>query len=200
MTFQKTFAVIPALFLAVGLAFLAAGCGNGADEEENGDSFPPSSGAPGENAADSADASGENAAGSSAGNYDSVPFVLLQWKFGGINGSHAAVSTPSLANLKCNRNTLSYKWVVGLEGWGLAKNDAGALCAAFVEKEDGSWVGGKFDWVSTSHTAKGLENVLAGYDGWNLAGVPNPCMICFVVIDANGKRRSNVIGPAIWQR
>lgn len=191
MTFQKTFAAIPAVLLAVGVAFLAAGCGNGADEEENGEPFPPPSGASGENTAATPDA---------AGNYDSVPFWLLQWKFGGINGSHAAVSTPSLANLKCNRNTLSYTWVVGLEGWGLAKGDAGALCAAFVEKEDGSWVGGKFDWVSTSHTAKGLENVLAGYDGWNLAGVPNPCMICFVVIDANGKRRSNVIGPALWKR
>jgi len=84
--------------------------------------------------------------------------------------------------------------------WGLSNGAAGAIAAVFVQREDGSWVGGKFDWVSTSRSSRGLENVLSGYGGWSLAGVPNPCQICFVVVENSGKRRSNVIGPATWKR
>lgn len=135
-----------------------------------------------------------------AGGVDTIPFSSLKWSFGHFGGSRAKLSSPQLANLKCSGNTLSYKWVQGLGGWGLSNGEAGAIAAAFVQKADGSWVGGKFDWVSTSRSSRGLENVLAGYEGWNLAGVPNPCQICFVVVDVSGRRRSNVVGPATWSR
>lgn len=135
-----------------------------------------------------------------AGGADSIPFSALSWSYGHFGGGRAQLSSPQLANLRCSGNTLSYSWVKGLSGWGLSNGEAGAIAAAFVQKADGSWVGGKFDWVSTSRTSRGLENVLAGYDGWSLAGVPNPCQICFVVVDVSGRRRSNVIGPATWSR
>jgi hypothetical protein len=136
----------------------------------------------------------------SADNADSIPFSALKWRFGHFGGSRAKLSSPQLAGLSCHGNTLSYRWVKGLGGWGLSNGDAGAIAAAFVQKADGSWVGGKFDWVSTSRSSRGLENVLAGYEGWNLSGVPNPCQICFVVVDVSGRRRSNVVGPATWSR
>ena len=134
------------------------------------------------------------------GGVDTIPFSALKWSYGHFGGSRAQLSSPQLANLKCSGNTLSYKWVQGLSGWGLSNGEAGAIAAAFVQKADGSWIGGKFDWVSTSRSSRGLENVLAGYEGWNLTGIPNPCQICFVVVDVSGRRRSNVVGPATWSR
>ena len=217
-----------AALLAGGLVFLAGGCGYGGESEstigENGEEIEQpapvaapaskansgggssnagSGGGTGGNAGGGTQQGGGSSSGTSGGGaaaVDTLPFSALQWKFGGVNGGGAALSTPRLSSLRCSGNTLSYKWVVGLNTWGYGHDDAGAICAAFVQKSDGSWVGGKFDWVSTSRSSRGLEHILAGYGGWSLAGVPNPCQICFVVIDSNGKRRSNVIGPATWKR
>ena len=85
-----------------------------------------------------------------------------------------------------SRNSLSYSWTGDtLASWGLAYDDASAaLACLFVQKADGSWVGGKFDWISTSRRSRGLENIQLGYGGWTLAGVPNPCAAAFVIVSA----------------
>lgn len=226
MTANKTTVPFFAVLLAGGLALFQGGCGYGGESEstigENGEiveqpapaATPAANGSAAVRTA-SGGTSGGNAVGESgagatqtgggtgeidAASVDQVPFSALHWKFGGVSGGRASLSTPRLANLRCSGNTLSYKWVVGLNTWGYGHNDAGAICAAFVQKTDGSWVGGKFDWVSTSRSSRDLQHILSGYGGWSLEGVPNPCLICFVVIDGNAKRRSNVIGPATWKR
>lgn len=130
---------------------------------------------------------------------DAVDFSRLQWEFGGVDGSRAALSSPRLSGLHAGASSISYKWETGLSGWGLSNGDAGALACFFVERKDGSIVGGKFDWVSTSRSSRPLKNVLEGYVGWSLDGVSNPAKCWFVVISENGKLRSNVIG-AEWQR
>jgi hypothetical protein len=209
---------IAAALLAAGLVFLSAGCGYEAGESVIEEGANASTGlldkgnATGSPAEGNSQTDGGTRTGGNGGtvtnategavteNPDTVPFGALRWKFGNFNGARAKLSSPRLANLKCSNNTLTYKWVTGMAGWGLSGGNAGAVAAAFVQKSDGTWVGGKFDWVSTSRTSRGLENIRSGYAGWSLAGVPNPCQICFVVVDANGTRRSNVIGPATWQR
>lgn len=130
---------------------------------------------------------------------DALDFAALQWEFGGVDGSKAKLDSPRLSGLKAGSKTISYKWEKGLSGWGLADGDAGALACFFVEREDGSVVGGKFDWVSTSRNTRGLENVFEGYSGWTLEGVPNPCKCYFTVVSKDGRKRSNVIG-AEWKR
>lgn len=130
---------------------------------------------------------------------DDVDFASLKWKFGGKDGSKAKLDSPRVSGAKATAKTLSYTWDVGLSGWGLANGDAGALACLFVEREDGEMVGGKFEWVSTSRKTRSLGNVLSGYGGWSLDGVPNPCKACFVVIDEPGKRRSNVVAFE-WKR
>lgn len=131
---------------------------------------------------------------------DAVEFASLQWKFGGFDGSRAKLSSPRISGLKAGASGISYKWDVGLSGWGLAKDDTGgAMACWFVEKEDGSIVGGKFDWISTSRRTRDFKNVLTGYVGWTLEGVPNPCKAWFVVVSLDGKKRSNVVG-AEWKR
>lgn len=130
---------------------------------------------------------------------DAAEFSSLQWKFGGVDGSKARLDSPRLSGLKAGGESISFKWESGLSAWGLADGDAGALACWFVEREDGSIVGGKFDWVSTSRSTRGLGNVFEGYHGWTLEGVPNPCKAYFVVVSKDGKKRSNVVG-AEWKR
>jgi len=142
---------------------------------------------------------GEGEAPEDAAAADAIDFASLEWKFGGENGSKAALSTPRLSNLKASATSISYKWEKGLDDWGLAKEDAGALACLFVTRLDGSVVGGKFDWVSTSRSSRGLENVLDGYEGWTLADVPATTKIYFVVLSKDCRKRSNVVS-CDWTR
>ena len=130
---------------------------------------------------------------------DDADFAQFQWKFGGVDGSKAKLSSPRISGLKVGASSISYKWDKDLSAWGLAKDQATALACWFVEKEDGSIVGGKFEWIATSRRTRSLDNVLTGYGGWKLDGVPNPCRCWFVVVSEDGKLRSNVVG-AEWKR
>lgn len=95
---------------------------------------------------------------------------------------------------------MSYRWTgPTLRSWGLSDGNAGALACFFVQRADGRWVGGKFDWISTSRTTRGFENIRARYRGWTLSGVPNPCPCAFVIVSSNGKKRTNVIAGT-WRR
>jgi outer membrane murein-binding lipoprotein Lpp len=134
-----------------------------------------------------------------AADVDAVDFSLLKWEFGGVDGSKARLDSPRLSSLRASSSSISYKWEKGLDGWGLAKDQADAYACLFVAKSDGSVVGGKFDWVSTSRANRGLENILEGYRGWSLEGVPNPTIVYFLVTDTAGKRRSNIVS-AEWSR
>lgn len=130
---------------------------------------------------------------------DAVPFSSLRWSYGGVNGAGAQPSAVSISGLSCSRSGLAFRYNTNLSAWGLSYGDANALACLFVQKSDGSWVGGKFDWISSSRTTRGFENIFGGYNGWSLAGVPNPCSVAFVIIDGNHRRRSNVISGT-WTR
>lgn len=135
-----------------------------------------------------------------AGAADQIPFSALHWNFGGKNGAHAKKTSASIGHLSVSQHSLSYRWTGDtLASWGIAHSDPGALACFFVMKSDGKWVGGKFDWISTSRTSRGFENILTGYGGWSLAGVPNPCACAFVIISADCKKRTNVIAGT-WRR
>ena len=131
---------------------------------------------------------------------DEAPYGAFSWAYGGFNGSRAALDAPRIGALKMNgMSGLSYNWVgPNLSAWGLGHTDAGALACLFVRRSDGSWIGGKFDWISSSRTTRDFRN-LGGYNGWSLTGVPNPTQAAFVIVSADGRRRSNVI-TADWRR
>jgi hypothetical protein len=131
---------------------------------------------------------------------DQAPFSSFRFTYGGFNGSGAGLSEPRIANLRISGGSMSYSWAgPTLAAWGMGNSEAGALCCLFVKNSAGAWIGGKFDWISTSRTSRSLGHVTGGYEGWTLAGVPNPCEAAFVIINANGSRRSNVIAGT-WQR
>jgi len=131
---------------------------------------------------------------------DEAEYDTFTWAYGGFDGSRATLDKPRIAALRMDgMSGLSYRWAgPNLSAWGIAHTDAGALACLFVRRADGSWVGGKFDWISTSRTTRDFKN-LGGYNGWSLAGIPNPCRAAFVIVSADGRRRSNVIA-ADWRR
>lgn len=132
---------------------------------------------------------------------DAVPFSSLNWSFGGFKGENAQLSSPRIGNLKVSGEDLSYSWTGDtLRAWGISDSDCnGALICFFVKRSDGTWVGGKFDWISTSRVTRNLENVFNGYCGWSLAGVPNPCEAAIVMVYVDGSKRSNVT-KGTWTR
>ena len=124
---------------------------------------------------------------------DQVDYALLKWRHGGINASGAKLDSPRLSSLSCNGRSVSYRWDVGMSGWGLSNGEAGAVCAVFFLR-DGQWIGGKFDWVSVSRTNRELKHV-ESYSNWPSSGIKLPWRgrVAFVVVSADGKRRSNVV-------
>ena len=144
---------------------------------------------------------GTTADASVATNYvDEIPYELLQWKFGGFRPPTNAVrSSVTVADLRASRGGMEMKWIRDLGAWGIPYEVPDALACLFVKNEEGEWVGGKFEWISSSRKTRGFENIRGGYGGWNLRGVPNPCEVAFLVFRKDGRRRSNIV-VGLWER
>lgn len=131
---------------------------------------------------------------------DAVSYGSFNWVYGGFNGAGAPHSGVNISGLRYSGNTLFFNYVNDLSAWGLSNGDAGgALACFFVMNTAGQWVGGKFDWISSSRTSRGLQHCLTGYSGWSMSGIPNPCQAAFVIVSPNGDRRSNVL-VGTWTR
>lgn len=152
---------------------------------------------------------GTNATGSATGYFDTtaltnsldeVPYGDLHWTFGGFHAStNAPHSSVTITNLSCNAKGLRFEWTQDLSAWGIGREDADAVACLFVMDEDGRWIGGKFEWISSSRETREFTNVFDGYSDWSLRNVPNPCEVAFVVFRKDGKKRSNII-TATWER
>ena len=128
-----------------------------------------------------------------ASDVDQLDYALLKWEYGGFRAGGAKLDSPRLSNLSCNGRAVSYRWDVGMSGWGLGNGDAGAICCIFFER-GGQWTGGKFDWISVSRTNRELKHV-SSYSNWPSSGITLPWRgrVAFVVVSADGRRRSNVL-------
>lgn len=146
----------------------------------------------------SGDSGSISPASSGGGAADAVPFSSLKWTYANWSGAGAKKTSASIGGLRCSGWNLSYRWTgPTLSSWGLADNTANAVACVFVNK-NGTWVGGKIDWISTSRTSRSLKQCVE-YRNWNLNGVPNPCSIAFVIVSQDGKKRTNVIAGT-WSR
>lgn len=141
--------------------------------------------------------SGSGKSGSGSGG-DGVSFSSLNWSYGGVNGSGASQDGVVIADLACSKDGMSFRYVTDMSAWGRRRGEAADYCCFFVQKSDGTWVGGKFDWISSSRTTRDFAH-LRGYNGWTLSGVPNPCNVAFLILNHDCKRRSNVISGT-WTR
>ncbi len=175
------------------------------DQNQNKSPNSPSSGSSSNSSSSNGSATTASSSDSSPtvaseGAADAVPYGSLRWTYGGVSGGGARKTSASIGGLSMSKNNLSYRWTGDtLASWGLSNSAIGAYACLFVQKSDGSWVGGKFDWISTSRQSRSFENIYHGYEGWSLRGVPNPCQAAFVIISADGKKRTNVI-TANWSR
>ncbi len=129
---------------------------------------------------------------------DQVDFALLKWQYGGFNGAGAVPSAGGarIADLKVTEASpggkLSFRWERTMKAWGFGDADICAVCAVFFKGSDGVWRGGKFDHISTSRTSRDLKHC-ASYKDWTMAGVPKDAPVAFVIVQYDGKRRTNVI-------
>ena len=123
----------------------------------------------------------------------------FQWKYGGFNGANAVEDKVKIELVGITPAGISYRWVTDLSAWGVSHTDASqVLACAFVRNNAGEYVGGKFDWVSSSRSYRGFSH-LSNYSGWTLKDVPNPTTLYFVVVHKDGRRRSNYIKTE-WKR
>jgi hypothetical protein len=128
---------------------------------------------------------------------DAVPFSEFRWTWGGFNGSGAALDAPRISNLSVAvPSSLAFRWDVDMRSWGYAHGDPKGVACLFVRQGD-RWVGGKFEWISSSRNTRGLENVRHRYEGWDPGALNQAREIAFVVVSGDGRRRSNV---AVWRR
>lgn len=123
-----------------------------------------------------------------------APSASLVYRYGGFDGSRAAEDPATqIAGLHISRSRLSYKWAKGsLRNWGLADSQAHALACAFYW--DGrQWIGGKFDWISTSRTTRDWTNLDGGYHGWNADAFWSAPKRAFCIVSKDGRKRTNLI-------
>lgn len=122
----------------------------------------------------------------------------IVWLYGGVDGSRAVEDPETqIRNLRMDANGLRYDWAKGgCENFGAAsETDYGSTlaCAFFWDEAGRRWIGGKFDWISTSRTSRSFENVRAGYHGWDPEAFFHAKRHAFCILSANGKRRTNLI-------
>lgn len=123
---------------------------------------------------------------------DQVPFNQLNWSCGGTNGSGALLSTVRISNLVVNKpKSLTINWDVGMADWGYSTTSADGIACLFC-KVNGKWLGGKFEWISTSRQYRDLKNIREGYAQWK-ASYLNTSEFAFVVLNKSATKRSNVI-------
>ena len=129
-----------------------------------------------------------------AGASDAVDFSALDWCWGGIKGGGAQlVDGCRIGSLRVTSSGLSYKWEQGgCEKLGAASKTEASCVAALFCRISGKWVGGKFDWISTSRTSRDFKNISSGYSGWDKSAVSKADAFAFVIVSGDGSRRSTV--------
>ena len=120
----------------------------------------------------------------------------LDFRFGGFRGGGAAEDPATqIRDFRMDRNGMRYAWAKGdLGNWGLARESAGALiCAFYFDEKERRWIGGKFEWISTSRLTRSWENVYAGYNGWQAQPFFSAKRHAICIVSADGRRRTNLL-------
>jgi len=133
--------------------------------------------------------------GATAAASDPLPPGAVRWCYGGFDGSRARHDARCrISSLRVsNPSGLSLRWGSGIPGdWATDKSGL-VIFALFYQAPDGSWKGGKADWIDTSRSTRDLKNPAAGYGGWNWSEYLAARKHAAVVVSADGRKRSNWI-------
>lgn len=140
------------------------------------------------------DTASSPASSSSSSSPDAVPYSSLSWKWGGLDASRATLADGArIRSLKVSGDGLSYSWETGgCEKLGASSSTDASCIACLFCRIGGKWLGGKFDWISTSRRTRDLKNVASGYNGWDKSAVSRADAYAFVIVSKDGRRRTNV--------
>lgn len=122
--------------------------------------------------------------------------LALDFRYGGFKGGGAKEdSRCRIGSFRMSLDGMSYKWVSGgCEALGAtSREDYDHTVACAFYWDGNKWVGGKFDWVSTSRTYRDFENIRTGYGGWDAVAFFRATKHAFCIVSADGKKRSNLI-------
>jgi hypothetical protein len=121
-------------------------------------------------------------------------FPQLKWTCGGINGANAVLTEAKIKNLTVSQKQMAYDWETGgCENLG-ATSPTDYRCRACLFCHIGNeWVGGFWEYISTSRRTRSLANILGKYKGWNISMVQKADKFAFLIVSASGDRRTNVI-------
>lgn len=126
--------------------------------------------------------------------------AVYEWSRGGFNGENAVeIDSAVIADLKVSGNGMNYRWVKGgCEEFGAPdrSNADYTLACLFVSKDGVNYVGGKFDWISTSRTTRDFHNIHGNYHGWSSKDLESAKYYAFCIVSRDGKRRTNIIKVA----
>lgn len=123
----------------------------------------------------------------------------LSWCYGYFDGSKAKVVEDAvLGQAKLTGDVLTYSWEKGgCEKLGATNREDANHTLACLFLEDGA--GGKFEWVSTSRTARSVKNIKDGYNGWPKTALERCGRLWFCIAGvkddkktSNGKRTALV--------
>lgn len=127
---------------------------------------------------------------------DAVDYSLLDWRWGRFDGRKAVrAAGAEIGSLKVTANGLSYKWLSGgCEDLDRSCSHANSCCTcALFCRVNGTWIGGKFDHISTDRLTRDFANIRESYGGWIPAALSRADAYAFVILDDGAKRRTNVI-------
>jgi len=133
--------------------------------------------------------------GAAAAASDPLPPGAVRWCYGGFDGSRAQHDARCrISSLRVtNPSGLSLRWGSGIPGdWAKDQNGL-VIFALFFQAGDGSWKGGKIDWINAARSTRDLKNPAAGYGGWNWGEYLAAKKHAAVVVSADGRQRSNWI-------
>ncbi len=127
---------------------------------------------------------------------DQVDYSLLQWTCGGFAGGSAErCNGVAIADLQVSASGMSYRYAAGdLTALSPANSHDNADCiAALFCRVAGVWQGGKMDWISSDRLTRDWHNVRGEYKGWRGEMLDAADAFAFVIVSADGRRRTNVI-------
>lgn len=130
--------------------------------------------------------SSSGSSGSSSGDLDLSKVSWIGPDFSGAVRDDRAV----LHSIDISRggNMIFLNWDPLPSDWPRQVNAPGMMCL-FYKQGDGTWRGGKFEWLDPGQTAKSLKNISNGYNGWRTP--PAGSKAALIIFSTDGARRSN---------
>ena len=125
--------------------------------------------------------------------------VELSWVYGGFNGSKAKEdSNVVISDFTLDKRGMKIKWVKGMSAWGYDRSDpSGIACVFYYDQNAKKYLGGKFEYISTSRSIREWKNIKDKYHGWNYDKFINAKQFAFCVVSGDGKKRTNIVTTKI---